>query len=156
MELKLRAWDGEEFLYSEDCNSLREFFDRTEEKGSFKTVYQLFTGLKDGQGKDIYEGDICERIYRLSGFTLVDEETEKKNPNFISRNNHIAEYKEIVEIFFNGELSAFDFRKKSNFDQVYNATLNKHTLTVVGNIFENPEIMSDTLPNNEPDLSIER
>lgn len=155
MELKLRAWDGEEFLYSEDCNSLREFFDRTEEKGSFKTVYQLFTGLKDKKEKEIYEGDICERIYHLSGLPW-DENSEKKNPNFISRSGNMAKYKEIVEIFFDDKLSAFDFRKKSNFDQIYNTTLNRHTLTVVGNIFENPEIMNDILPNNEPDLSTER
>lgn len=132
MELKLRAWDGEEFLYSEDCNSLREFFDRTEERGSFGTVYQLFIGLQDENGKDIYRGDITE--------IKIDDEVV------------------FYEIVFREDYLMFDGKshKKGYLFDLESEFLTHYTCKVIGNIFKNPKIMSDILSNNKPDLSTER
>ena len=53
-ELKVRAWDGKEFTYM-DYGGGRGL--GIWECGSFESI-ELFIGVKDNEGVDIYEGDI--------------------------------------------------------------------------------------------------
>ena len=77
----------------------------------FDVIVQSFTGLRDKHGKEIYEGDIVRRL-------MIDISTV-----------HI----EFMEVkFFNGYFSHY------NGLNIFN---DRENIEVVGNIFENPELL---------------
>jgi uncharacterized phage protein (TIGR01671 family) len=131
-DIKFRTWDTENKEFSEWTN--RDpffstshgqifFWEKTrEEDGSYggdiiledlkdRFVLQQFTGLKDKNNKEIYEGDIVE----------VDLESGDKG---------------ITQVRYeNAEFNVFPW------GNLYWVTLGG--ITVIGNIFENPELLLD-------------
>ena len=123
-EIKFRAWDEDnkrirhgdfglskgvivELLTLPNSNGTY----RTELGKQFNGILQQFTGLKDKNGKDIYEGDI---VVTKDG---------------------------IFEVFYHPSWASWELKNTGNSLGYYFRPEN--TLQVIGNIFENPELLTN-------------
>ena len=133
-ELKFRIWDGKKFLY----NSHNSIYDREHiylnidgskycrygnQNYHLNLVVQQFTGLKDRNGKDIYEGDVL--LYSLSYQEVATYGT----------NNDINEV-----IFESGSFKLLGGDLLSELVDYDGMTLREE---IIGNIFENPDLISN-------------
>ncbi len=122
-EIKFRAWDKsyEEMIYSAErtydygCNaegsSYHEHFGYLLDDEDCEVMQ--YTGLKDKNGKEIYEEDII--------YNSTEEE------NFV-----VEWFEEGARYVFSGISVIMDF------DNCY-----EYELEVIGNIYENPELLGD-------------
>ena len=134
-EIKFRAWDIDlkEFV----LNTVR--LCNTEEGNSLVVtgvadwgiVFQQFTGLKDKNGKEIFEGDILEFVYLNNGCPRKERvSVEFDGLNFmISSRQYLS-----VIFFFGGGLNSID--KRSG-------------IKLIGNIYENPELLEEYVKDSE-------
>jgi uncharacterized phage protein (TIGR01671 family) len=109
-EIKFRVWDGVDFMSKpftlQDLQLRKIVF-------AGDTTVMQFTGLKDKNGKEIFEGDIFK--YSLLGAERSSEETEY-----------------IEEVKFEG--GSFDL------DATYLGAFHEDG-EVIGNIHQNPELL---------------
>ena len=140
-EIKFRAWDkvGEQMLG-----------DRVV-KGRFLTLAKTwelmqFTGLKDKNGKEIYEGDIL---------ALIEPEVKGKQSEFGKMLVKFGEYNtyeiesgdESIGWFMEGyhgylrDNGKRDIYKTDSFDEHPWSLLRCKEWEIIGNIYENPELL---------------
>lgn len=111
-EIKFRAWDKHKrtmFVFPMDDYNTGDFF----ENDSFEVMQ--YTGLKDRNGKDIYENDVVK--YRVSLIPLVEE-------------------KRVVVWYHSG----FGFKNVEGEDGAI-LYLPTEKIEVIGNVHKNPELL---------------
>ncbi|MEH7790526.1 YopX family protein [Bacillus pumilus] len=144
-DIKLRAWDNvenkmlylgeeEDIIFSFDGSSIIAT-DIREDDPNFQKLHHLeymqFTGLKDCNGVEIYEGDILK-----STVTVVMYGTGKP-PEDIDEYLEV-QYREEYAGFFIGERSLFAY-VDTTIDIDTRCSCTK--AEVVGNIYKNPELL---------------
>lgn len=120
-EIKFRAWDGKKMHkvcrlglhgFSTDLWSPSPVACDARFTDDLKIMQ--FTGLKDRTGKEIYEGDIVKDCFVISAIGDIPE--EPRTPPLTVK---------IPEFFYSIEFNGYD----------------ESDLEVIGNIYENPELL---------------
>ena len=123
-EIKFRAWDSKEIIYSHNNDLNRKTFqlswffqkvDNIDYMNNTNTILMQFTGLLDKNGKEIYEGDIV--------MSYKDQYEDKPSKNEVKFESGC------FKLFCKGlnEIPIFNYSNKD--------------LEVIGNIYENPELI---------------
>lgn len=118
-EIKFRVWSESDKEYRTDCSVHKLFTSKT---GTPATIYndegdcflfEQYTGLKDKNGKEIYEGDILETCCGKAEVYFDDE---------------LLMYK--IRVTHGGTMPLVSKKSKRHFDY-----------KIIGNIHENPELL---------------
>ena len=112
-EIKFRAWDKKGQIGMIDNPKLDVVLENK------RYVVIQFTGLKDKNGKEIYEGDVLR-------FLFTDLEVDKIDENYIKAR----------VVFEEGR-----FFMKDNCDSKY--YFDEENCEVIGNIYKNPELLEE-------------
>ena len=110
-EIKFRCWDKEKRAF----HYFEVFNVMAEKAEDYWEEPQQYTGLKDSKNKEIYERDIIEWDKLLMDCVSTER------------------CRMTIEFFVDQEMMAAKFR--------FPGTVNKHTIEIIGNIYENPELL---------------
>jgi len=116
-EIKFRAWDGNQMWFTNDRWMFIAGYRGCDKQNLPDAEIMQYTGLKDKNGAEIYEGDIIIGDFVWGGYQGI---VKYSDGCF-----HIAEH---------GDASFLPF---------YDHAASLHE--VIGNIHENPELLEETL-----------
>lgn len=134
-EIKFRAWnpDWDEMVYSglEILFDKREFYPFGFEVGfshypTEEWTIMQYTGLKDKNGKEIFEGDIIKYSFDLPESSYATEEGLKIRIN---------------KVIWSELRSSFSVGSKMANNDLFRYVRNGNRVEVIGNIYENPEFL---------------
>lgn len=127
-ELKFRVWSEEDKEYRTDCDVFRLLHGKTgcpatiyNDEGD-KFIIEQYTGLKDKNGKEIYEGDI------------IQEE--------IDFNSKMIDGVFTYAVEWDMDTLCYSLRGSSNsiHDELWEVNA---SVEIIGNIHENPELLKE-------------
>ena len=127
-EIKFRVWKNNTMLQVGDGVLKEIYFDENNWNEDKDGVLMQYIGLKDKNGKEIYEGDMVNFTKR--GITHGPDAEDVKN----------------AEVWYSLEDCAFVFGKYKSADYTwwYSMTDDLYNFEVVGNIFKNPNLLDNT------------
>lgn len=125
-EIKFRAWlpkaNKMEYDIQQD-NDLGDIItDHNYDNGNY--ILMQYTGLKDWDEKEVFEGDIIQYLY--DGCNENDQyivEWDEENLQFAFKNTKKEEYMAL--------------------EDMYDCDYGKHSIRVIGNIYDNPELIKE-------------
>jgi len=121
-EIKFRAWDREEknYIFFDALDGILSKCDEVYRQRCVG-VFEQFTGLRDKNGKEIYENDICKIRFD------IDKVEDYIYASLTEKEIRTCERVFVVESpLFNNQ-----------------PELNADIIEIIGNIHENPELLND-------------
>lgn len=132
-EIKFRAWhpdtkemmpvetiDWDETQYLTEVSAGYTWGEKFDPDKFQKLVLMQYTGMKDKEGKEIWEGDIIVEMVKLEIGSLMEI---------------------FGEVFYNENVGAFDFRPFKKFAGLKASWTIGLNCKVLGNIYQNPELI---------------
>jgi uncharacterized phage protein (TIGR01671 family) len=147
-ELKFRAWDKKQkkMLYGVSIGTIKVWDENAplishEFSYSEDCIFEQYTGLKDKNGKEIYEGDIVnleyyEKPFGKKRWNKTYPRKGGKDINVVGFEDGYFKFYEEDKDGYGSELSFSDYGEWEGKDGAY-----KYVAEVIGNIHENPELL---------------